>query len=70
MEKENIKSKIIIGSFVQDGVVAIYAVWEAAAAPSSCASLDNGEWYIPSGCECYCEGESLNLNSCSCVLVG
>ncbi len=34
--------------------------------PSSCASLDSGEWYVPAGCECYCESESLNLNECSC----
>ena len=34
---------------------------------TSCASNVGDEWYVPAGCECYCEGESLNLNDCSCV---
>jgi hypothetical protein len=35
--------------------------------PESCASNVGSTWYVPAGCECYCEGTSVNLNSCTCV---
>lgn len=37
--------------------------------PTSCASYQNGQWYIPNGCQCYCDsstGETMNLNECIC----
>ena len=37
--------------------------------PTSCASYQNGQWYIPTGCQCYCDhstGETMNLNECIC----
>lgn len=41
--------------------------------PTSCASYQNGQWYIPNGCQCYCDNSlgqiNLNLSECSCIEV-
>ena len=41
-------------------------------AQTSCATYNNGEWYIPNGCECYCDNSAnglLDLSKCSCVAI-
>lgn len=58
--------------FSLNSIVAIYAVWEAGAPPSSCASLSGNTWYVPAGCQCYCDSLAdgqLNLSKCSCINV-
>lgn len=54
------------GTYEADSYLNVTLILVSEAAQLSCATLVSGEWYVPEGCECYCEGESLNLNDCSC----
>ena len=53
----------------------LYISYESLAPPpTSCASYVSAtkEWYVPKGCQCYCDSPTigfLNLSKCSCIAV-